>query len=169
MTRRQAREQAFILIFEKAFQQDCTVSDVVANAVEACFFEPDEFAVGLASAVYDHLEDIDGRIAPCLKGWSAKRISKVSTAILRLSVCEMLFIDSVPVNVSINEAVELAKSYAGEDEWKFVNGVLGTVSRTLQREQEQAELEAKENEPPTLEDFIALNKAQQTEEAVETE
>lgn len=129
MTRRQAREQAFILVFEKSFQQDCTVKDIVENAVQACFFEPDDFAVGLAESVYENIEEIDAKIAPCLKGWSQSRISKVASAILRLCVCEMHYFDDIPVGVSINEAVELSKTYAGEEDASFINGVLGTISR----------------------------------------
>lgn len=130
MTRRQAREQAFIIVFEKTFQQDCSVDEIVSTAQEACLFEPDDFALQIANAVWDNVEDIDGRISPCLKGWKASRISKVANSILRMGVAEMFYLEDIPVSVTINEAVELAKNYSTPEDASFVNGVLATISRT---------------------------------------
>ena len=59
------------------------------------------------------------------------RITKVSLAILRIAVCELLFMDDIPVGVSINEAVELAKNYASVEDSQFINGVLGSISKSL--------------------------------------
>ncbi len=136
-TRRQAREQAFILIFEKAFQQDCTVDDIVAYAVESCFFEPDEYSVALAKKVEECEAEIDEKIAPCLKKWTVSRIPRVARSILKLAVCEMLYFEDVPVSVSINEAVELCKTYASKEDASFVNGVLGTISRSGEEKSEE--------------------------------
>ena len=61
--------------------------------------------------------------------WSKERISRVALAIMRLAVYEMLYVDDIPVSVSINEAVELAKKYGGDEDSSFVNGVLGGISR----------------------------------------
>ena len=64
-------------------------------------------------------------------GWKINRISKVSLALLRLAVYEMLYRDDVPVSVSINEAVELSKKYTVKDDTSFINGVLGAVAKSL--------------------------------------
>ena len=79
--------------------------------------------------VWSNLEKIDVIISENLQGWTITRISKVALAILRLSVYEIMFSDAVPVSVSINEAVELAKKFGGDDDPSYINGVLGSVAR----------------------------------------
>lgn len=129
MTRKQAREQAFILIFEKSFRPDEDVLDMAEDAYEEDQIEKDDFALMLAKKTQDNLEDIDIYIEKYSRGWSIKRTPRVPLAILRIAVCEMLYVDEVPVSVSINEAVELAKTYASEKDSSFVNGILGSISR----------------------------------------
>lgn len=129
MTRRQAREQAFVLMFEKSFRQDETVLDIAEAAFEDEQLEKDDFALKLAKLTEEKIEDIDVNIEKYSRGWSIKRIPKVSLAILRIAICEMLYIEEVPVGVSINEAVELAKMYAAENDSSFINGILGSISR----------------------------------------
>jgi N utilization substance protein B len=73
-----------------------------------------------------------------LKGWSSERLSKTSISLLRLSIAEMLYGEPDMDSVIVNEAVELAKKYAGEKDYQFVNGVLGTVSRQLHPVKEEA-------------------------------
>lgn len=130
MTRREAREQAFILIFEKSFQPDSEISELVEFADENNVFKADKYAVKLAGDTYSKLEEIDSIIENNLKGWSASRISKITRAILRMAVCEMLFYDDVPAGAAINEAVELAKKFASDDEPAYINGVLGSIARS---------------------------------------
>lgn len=131
MTRRQAREQAFTLIFEKSFHPEITVEEIISAAVEARYLQTDEFAVLLAKTVDEKQPEIDSMIEQNAIGWRKDRISRVSLSLLRLALCEMLYIENVPTSVSINEAVELAKIYASQEDASFINGVLGTVSRQL--------------------------------------
>ncbi len=131
MTRRQAREQAFILIFEKSFHPETTVEELIAAAHEARYLEVDAFAALLATTEQEKQAEIDALIEQTAIGWRKDRLARVSLALLRLALCEMLYIEDVPVNVSINEAVELAKVYASQEDAAFINGVLGTVSRGL--------------------------------------
>lgn len=128
MTRREAREQAFILIFERSFQQDCELSQLIDFAQENDVFVADKYAIELADGTYKHIDEIDKAIEAHLKGWNLSRISKVTRAILRMAVCEMNYFD-VPVGVAVNEAVELAKKFAADDEPAYINGVLGSVAR----------------------------------------
>ncbi len=132
ISRRDSREQAFVLLFELDFSKDEFSLDVVLeNAVESRDLEFSPYAVQAAKGVMDNKERIDGLISSNLKqGWKLTRISKVSLAVLRLAVYEMLFEDEIPPSVSINEGVELAKKYT-VDESPFVNGVLGSVYREL--------------------------------------
>ena len=132
MTRRQAREQAFILIFEKSFHPEITVEELISMAVEARYLQTDEFAVLLAKTADERQPEIDSIIEKNAIGWKKDRISRVSLSLLRLALCEMRFIEEVPTNVSINEAVELAKLYASQEDAAFINGVLGTTARQLE-------------------------------------
>lgn len=133
MTRHESRELAFILIFEKSFQSELTVVELIESALELELFPTNAFAENLAKKVYENIEQIDEIIDKNLVGWSAKRISKVSRAIMRLSVCEMLYSEDLPIGVIINEAVEISKKYATNDDASYVNGVLGSVARMLKR------------------------------------
>ena len=129
LTRKQAREQAFILIFEKCFRDE-TVDEILETAVEFREFETDEYTVNTFKGVYENLEKIDAKISENSQKWDITRISRVSLAILRLALYEILFIDEIPESVSANEAVELAKKYAAESDASFINGVLGAVIRS---------------------------------------
>ena len=129
MTRHESRELAFILIFEKSFQADISITELIDSAAELELFEQNDFAESLAKKVYLNLEEIDGAIDDNLVGWSAKRISRVTRAILRLAVCEMLYSDDMPVGVAINEAVEIAKKYASQEDASYINGVLGSIAK----------------------------------------
>lgn len=129
MTRHESRELAFILIFEKSFQTDISITELIDSAAELELFEQNEFAESLAKKVYLKLDEIDAIISENLVGWSAKRISKVTKAILRLAVCEMLYSENMPVGVAINEAVEIAKKYASQEDASYINGVLGSIAK----------------------------------------
>ena len=133
MTRHESRELAFILVFEKSFQNELTVVELIENALELELFPTNIFAENLAKKVYDNLAEIDEHIDANLVGWSSKRISKVSRAILRLAVCEMLYSEDLPVGVAINEAVEITKKYASNEDASYVNGVLGSIARKLNK------------------------------------
>jgi len=128
MTRHKSRELAFILLFEYAFSQD-SVADIVYRAVEAREVETDDFALSLAEGACAHLEEIDTLIETYALRWSKNRISRVALAVMRIAVYEMLYGEDVPVSVAINEAVELAKRYGGDEDPAFINGVLGGIAR----------------------------------------
>lgn len=128
MTRRESRELAFILLFEKSFTED-SIADILQNAEDAREVSGDTFAIQLAEGAVEHMEQIDDLISAYSHKWSKTRLSRVALAIMRLAVFEMLWMEEIPVSVSINEAVELAKLYGGDADASFVNGVLGGISR----------------------------------------
>ena len=130
MTRKEAREQAFIIIFEKEFNNEYSLDEIIEAAKDAELFDADEFAINIAKETLADIENLDSVISSNLKGgWRIGRISKVSLAILRLAICEMTKFNDIPVSVSINEAVELAKTYGGKDDASYINGVLSSVAK----------------------------------------
>ncbi len=131
VSRFREREQAFLLCFEKIFSDD-SISEISKLAEEARDEGYSAFALDCAKGVQENIEEIDNIISSHLSDrWKINRINKVSLSILRLAVYEMKYIDDIPSNVSINEAVELSKKFSVGDEYKFVNGVLGAVERDL--------------------------------------
>ncbi len=132
MKRSEARELAFVLLFEASFQPEKNLKEIVFNAQQTRDLELDEFAVRLADTALEKREQLDELIGRHSQNWKAERLSRVAVALLRLALCEMQFMQDVPVGVAINEAVELAKKYGGEEEAGFINGVLGAVARNSQ-------------------------------------
>ena len=130
MTRRQAREEAFILIFEKAFNDD-TVDNILELARDVRDLTPDDYIKTVFSGVYEKISEIDDIISQNSIGWSIKRISKTALCVLRLAIFEIKFMQDIPTAVSINEAVELCKKYATNDDASFVNGILSTVAKNV--------------------------------------
>lgn len=131
MTRHEAREQAFAVIFEKSFNEAATFQEIIEGAEECGLVKVNGFASALLKLVEENLSKIDETITENLVGWSLQRLPKVSLAVLRLSVAEILFYDDVPAGVSVNEAVEIAKTYATEEDASYINGVLSSVIKNL--------------------------------------
>lgn len=124
MKRSEAREQAFTLIFERSFREE-PIEEMIAQAAEGRQIEVDEFARRLATLTFEQLAAIDGVIQKYSIKWNINRLPKVTLAILRLAICEIDQMEDIPVSVTINEAVELAKKFASEDDAAFINGLLG--------------------------------------------
>ena len=94
---------------------------------------PDEYAVALLKGIAAHRTEIDEMVDSSSDNWAVSRMPIMDRSILRLAVYEMMHEEDVPVSVSINEAVELAKEFGGEDEsHRFVNGVLGQIAKRLE-------------------------------------
>ena len=130
MTRKIAREEAFILIFEKAFN-DSSVEEILEIAKEVRELKTDEYITAGFKGVFDNIELIDASISENAVGWRIERISKTARSVLRLAIFEIKFMEEIPNAVSINEAVELCKKYATKEDASFVNGILATIVRKL--------------------------------------
>lgn len=126
MTRKQAREEAFILIFEKTFNNN-SIEELFELAVEYRDLKPNDYIREVVNGVFNNLDEIDALISKNAIGWKIERISKTTLCILRLAICEINYIDSIPASVSINEAVELCKAYSTKEDAGFVNGILSSV------------------------------------------
>lgn len=134
MSRKWAREKAMTLIYQ------ADVNGVKAKETLENFFEHEEqeiqgddreYIVNCVSGVEEAQEEIIPLIEKHLKNWKLGRVAKVDLAILKLSMYEMLKREDVPNAVSVNEAIELAKKFGGENSASFVNGVLGNAIKEI--------------------------------------
>lgn len=133
MTRKEAREGGFIIIFEYEFQK------LSAEALLELYYTyrqdvdgQKEYLENLVHKTLDNLPEIDAVITENLRGWSFSRLSKVSLAALRIGICELLYNEELPEGIAINEAVQLTKDYEGEKAASFVNGILASVTKSAQ-------------------------------------
>lgn len=134
MSRKVARESAMKLIY----QMD--INSQSPEELLESFYENEEQPVSSEDKAFidDHLngfvkekDKIDTYIEKYLKGWKLNRIAKVDLAIMRLAVYEMLYRTDVPNTVAVNEAIELAKTFGGDNSASFVNGILGNLIKEL--------------------------------------
>ncbi len=101
-----------------------------------------EFSVDLITKTVENVADIDALIKKYTRNWSFERLSLVDMAILRISICAMLFYPDIPVVVTINEGIELGKIYGGENSGQFINGILDSIKNSEIRRED-----AKKGEP----------------------
>lgn len=132
--RRKSREAALKIIYQREMSgydiEECIkLYWENLNDIE----EIKEFGNYLARGVLANLDKIDSVIASVSTNWSLNRMHKVDLCILRLAVFEMLFCMDIPLNVSINEAIELAKKFSSDDAKSFVNGLLARVADDLRK------------------------------------
>jgi len=92
-----------------------------------------EFAVFLVQGTCEHKEELDKLIAGCSDNWSLGRMSRVDINILRLAVFEFLYCDDIPPKVTLNEAVDLGKTFGSENSGSFINGILDTLNLKLNK------------------------------------
>lgn len=130
ITRHQMRENAFILVFEKLFREE-SADEILELARECEDLTVNGQVEQMFKGVLDHVADIDAIIEKNLKNWKKERISKVSLAILRLGVYEILYCADVDNDIVASECVKLATTFAFDDDVSFVNGVIGSVVRGL--------------------------------------
>lgn len=131
MSRRLAREAAMCLLYEREIQGTKTEGTLekMEDVLHTSRFidKQGDYIDGVVCAFDEHREETDELIEKYSKDWSFERISKIDLSILRLSIIEMIYLKDIPVKVSINEAVELAKKYSDEKSPSFVNGILASV------------------------------------------
>lgn len=107
-----------------------------------------EYALMLIDGVEMHRDVIDDYLESASENWALSRMPIVDRTILRLATFEMIYVNDVPISVSINEAVELAKDFGGEDDSpRFVNGVLGRIAKKLEAEAAEGAEAAQEDVP----------------------
>lgn len=131
MTRHQMRESVFLLTFERIFNRD-PLDSIIETARECETVEIDDRVLAWVTGIDEKKTEIDQEIEKHLKkNWTLTRISKVSLAVLRVAVYELLFVDDMETNVSISEAVKIAQEYTTKEDVSFVNGVLSSAAKSL--------------------------------------
>ena len=133
MNRKNARENAFILLFEIGIKKDETAEEVFEKATDIRALETDEYVKRVFFGSVENSAIIGETVERCLVGWKKERLSYVSKAILTLATYELMFMEDIPAKVSINEAIELSKKYDEDKAYIFVNGVLNAVAEELGR------------------------------------
>jgi len=91
-----------------------------------------QFAESLVKGVMEHLGEIDAQISSVAKHWRINRIAYIDRNVLRISAYELLWRDDIPMKVSINEAIELAKQFSTAESGLFVNGILDKIKENAQ-------------------------------------
>lgn len=139
MGRRQSREAALQAIFQVDLGR-IDPERAISYTADNFGIKPEDltYTRELVTGALERLEKIDRIIASYSKDWQLERLARVDRNIMRLAIYEILYRDDIPAGVSVNEAVELAKVYGGEDSGRFVNGILGRVI-TLSRGHEHEE------------------------------
>ena len=135
VSRRSARLLAVQILFQRDFNTG-PLEDALGDFWAGRPLTPPPtraFAEELARGVESRRDELDRHIAACADHWDVKRLNAVDRNIMRLAFYEMLFRPDIPPVVSINEAVELAKSFSGLESGHFVNGVLDRAARGLDR------------------------------------
>ncbi len=133
MNRKTARENVFMLLFEKVIKTDETYEEIYLKATGERELEVDDYVKKVFFGNAENEKIIDMKIDECLVGWKKERVSYVAKAILKLASYELMFMEDIPVKVSINEAIELSKKYDDDKAYIFVNGVLNKIAESIGR------------------------------------
>lgn len=134
MGRKQAREGAMQLLFQMDSNNEFEDSAIDSFLVNFPFGENESSYIHkTVTGVLENKDQIDDYITKQLESWSLERLAKVDLASLRLAIYEILYMDDIPIEVSINEAIELVKKFSTDDAYKYVNGVLGGFVRAIEK------------------------------------
>lgn len=130
MGRKLAREETMKLLYQMDMNNDYS-KDIMDLYLKLNKLSKDEveYLVHAVTIIVNNLKNIDQKIENHIDGWQLYRLAKVDLAILRISIYELVYRNDIPVEVAINEAIEIAKKFSTEESSKFINGVLGSFVR----------------------------------------
>lgn len=133
---RTAARRAAAQVLYSAAIREMSAADMLKDGLVDCLEHPlTDYSLQLISGIEEHGVEIDATISRLAKNWTLERMPLMDVTTIRIALFEMLHVDEVPISVSINEAVELAKCFGCEDDSpKFVNGMLGSVARQMEAE-----------------------------------
>ena len=129
MARTGERENLMKMIYQMGVQEDFSAEEYEKFTALQADSQITEYFVNGYRAAASNLKEIDELIDRYSVRWKTSRLPKVDLAILRLALAEICYLTDIPVSVTINEAVELAKKYSTEKSSKFINGLLGSAAR----------------------------------------
>lgn len=134
MGRKQAREGAMKILYQMEINEDFSdeALDIYFNNFSYDELEK-EYILDAMIKIKDNLDSIDKYIESHSEGWNLNRLAKIDLAVLRIAVYEILYREDIPIEVSINEAIEIVKKYSTEESFKFINGVLGGFVRNIDK------------------------------------
>lgn len=130
MGRKHARESTMKLLYQSEVNKNFTQDDIDIFLDEGKYSDDEKkYIIDAYEKITNNLNDIDKKIETHLKGWKKDRLAKIDLSTLRIAIYEITYRDDIPVEVSINEALEISKKYSSEESSKFINGVLGSIVR----------------------------------------
>ncbi|HAZ09862.1 MAG: transcription antitermination factor NusB [Candidatus Omnitrophota bacterium] len=127
-----ARECALKILYRIEISKESVASslkDFWSKSAESIDKESHDFAETLVKGACENIKTIDEIISKYTENWNISRMAVIDRNVMRMSIYEMLYRDDIPPNVSINEAIELAKKYGDIDSGKFVNGILDKIKK----------------------------------------
>lgn len=134
-------------LYEWDFHRDQDIEKIAMRVMEPVKKDVDiEYTMRVLRGTMDNMDEIDKLITEAAPDWPLDQISIIDKSILRLSGYELLKDDDIPPKVAINEAVEIAKTFGGDNSSKFINGVLGTLYRNSDQYEEEVEEKGKKDE-----------------------
>ena len=136
MSRRLARETALQVLFQRDLTKEALSTAEIVERWATEFVIPEAsktFAQELVDGTITHQDEIDKTIASLAQDWTLSRMANVDRNVMRLATYEILFCPEIPGRVSLNEAIELAKRFGGEESAKFVNGILDRVVASVSK------------------------------------
>jgi len=165
LKRRESRETAFMLVFEWGFREEETLADIILQAEIARGAQVDDFAYQLADKTICNCAELDKVIEGYSQKWKLNRIPRVTLAALRMSFCELSMIPDIPVGATINEAVELVKKFATEEDAAYLNGILGQYERDRVSEKVSEKSAGEKDIKEQISEKITDSLIQESEEA----
>lgn len=138
MNRHLSRTIAMQTLYEWDMRRELAITEIMSRNIGEFQKDADsEYITTVVNGVIEHSAAIDEKISAAAPEWPIDQISPIDKSILRVAIYELLHDTEVPPKVAINEAVELAKLFGGENSSKFINGVLGTIYRSSDRFKEE--------------------------------
>ncbi|MEK7061987.1 MAG: transcription antitermination factor NusB [Patescibacteria group bacterium] len=145
MNRHLSRTLAMQIIYEWDFIGKKNLNEIKSRSYEIFTRDLDqEYADKIIDGVIKNTDSLDKKIVAVAPDWPIEQVANIDKAILRVSIFELEHFPDIPPKVIINEAVELAKSFGGNNSFKFVNGVLGTIYRHSDRFEEDESTDEKQ-------------------------
>lgn len=135
MTRRQCRENAFLLLFEASLRDD-SPAELYRAAEDAGIPEINDSVRALVEGVLDKSAELDEIIGSYSPKRAVSRIPRVNLILLRMAIYEIRYMPDTPVNVAVSEAVGISRIYTYQEDTAFINGVLGAFARSLPKPEE---------------------------------
>jgi N utilization substance protein B len=138
MGRRLARELALKILYRYE-EGDADLMGCIKKLLTSKKYDENvtSFCEKLVATTAEHKQEIDARIIEVIENWSYDRVSLIDKIVLRLGVCELLFLKDIPPQVAINEAIEVVKKYGGDNSGRFVNGILDAVKKRHESRSDQ--------------------------------